>query len=147
MIIYEEFLNAFGVISESEFDSVVNSFSIELDITCLDSIYFSIEECDSDNLARCIITHLIYNCAKYAYVDDIDFDNKTVSIGDIKNLEELEKVKDILKGWTISNYQDIINSIQENEKIEKENKEFDSLIETIKYSASLNQLKEFVKTL
>ena len=141
---YEQFLDSNHIISEKDFNEVLDSLP-EIDI---ESIEWDedMRDYDQDLLSRTIIDNLIAEI-DYVYVDDISFSDKAITLGDVDNLEDLNEIKELLPKWTIENYDEIIEDIKERSKEEKDEEEFDRLLNTIRFKASLDQLKKFVETL
>lgn len=140
---YQQFLESIGVISEDLFNKVIDSLP-EIDI---DLVNFELDEADSPNdIAIRIISYILQDW-DYAYVDDIDFENKTFSLDDVDSLEDLEEIKNKFTKWTITNYDDIVEQLKEEEKESKEDKEFESLLNEIRYKANVEQLKKFINSL
>lgn len=140
---YQQFLESIGVISEDLFNKVIDSLP-EIDI---DLVNFELDESDSPNdIAIQIISYILQDW-DYAYVDDLDFEDKTFSLDDVDSLEDLEEIKNKFTKWTITNYDDIVEQLKEEEKESEEDKEFESLLNEIRYKANVEQLKKFVDSL
>ena len=138
---YQQFLNSAEIISEDLFNDVINSLpecdieSISFDDTmCLDS---------QDYIAECIISEILDNW-KYAFAEDVDFENKTFSLCDVDSLEDLEEIKNTFDKWTISNYdelyEEIVNDQEENNEYENKMTLFKSYMDDISYE----DLKKFL---
>lgn len=142
---YEQFLKACNVMSEQEFNEVINSLPVEeIDlIQCFEGLD---DLSDQDELSRTIIDNILYDW-HYVFCDTANFNNKTFELEDVDSLEDLEEIKNKFKGWTISNYDELKEAMEEEEKLSKEEKEFDNLINIIKSKADLVQLQKFVETL
>ena len=140
---YQQFLESIGVIPEDLFNEVINSLP-EVDIDLID---FELDEADSlDDIAEQIITHILQDWA-FVYVENVDFENKTFSLEDVDSLEDLEEIKNTFTKWTITNYDDIVEQLKEEEKESEEDKEFESLLNKIRYKANIEQLKKFINSL
>ena len=140
---YQQFLESIGVITEDLFNEVIDSLP-EIDI---DLVNFELDEADSSNaIAIQIITYILQDW-DYVYVDDIDFKHKTFLLEDVNSLEDLEEIKNTFTKWTITNYDDIVEQLKEEEKESEEDKEFESLLNEIRYKANVEQLKKFVDSL
>lgn len=142
---YEQFLKACNIMSEQEFNEVINSLPVEeIDpIQCFEGLD---DLSDQDELSRTIIDNILYDWI-YVFCDTANFNNKTFELEDVDSLKDLEEIKNKFKGWTISNYDELKEAMEEEEKLSKEEKEFDNLINTIKSKANLVQLQKFVETL
>ena len=113
---YQEFLEKICVISEDQFDKIVDEFP-DVEIDDLD-----ISEYDDntfDDIVRAFVNALLdeYDCV---WIDDLDFDNKTISIEDVQSLKDLESIKNKLFNWNITNYNelkgDLLQEEEENRK-------------------------------
>ena len=142
---YEEFLNEIGVISEEDFNQIINT----LPVVNISSVNFGdLGEFDSyEEISRVIINYIISSNTEYGYCYDVNFEKKLIEIEDISSLEELENIKNIFNKWTISNYDEIVKELNEQEEIDKEEKEFSELLDLIRNKASIEQLRKFVDEL
>lgn len=140
MITYNDFLNKLNIPSEEEFNEIIENippFEKLSDDFDFDSNW--------DNLVEQLFNYgVLGDEIPYAYADNIDYENKSVYIRDLENLEELEKINKILidAGWTLKNYEDDKKFFEAEEFSEKEKEE---LLKELRNSASIEQLKEFVK--
>jgi len=134
---YEKFLDKAGVISEESFNEIINSLP-DFDID--DADFSNLYDFSSKNEILESIFSVILNQWNYVYVDNLDFDSKTVELDDVETIEDLEEIKNALSKWTISNYEDLKESINE------ENKENDekSLLISLIMDLDINKLKEIV---
>ena len=86
---------------------------------------------------------------KYAFVDDIDYFNKTITIEDVNNLSDLEQIKSRLSDWNIFNYDNIVEYLK-NEEVEKEelNKKYDIIdyFKNLDFD-KLNQIYKYAKSI
>lgn len=142
---YEQFLEACNVMSEQEFNEVIDSLPVEeIDpIQCFEGLD---DLSDQDELSRTIIDNILYDW-HYVFCDTANFNSKTFELEDVDSLEDLEEIKNKFKGWTISNYDELKEDLEKEEQLSKEEEEFDNLINTIKSKANLVQLQKFVETL
>lgn len=138
---YQKFLESVGIIPEESFNEVIESFPV----FDLDSIDFAEMYESEDEVARCIIDYFLSDIGDgLLYSDDVDFENKTFTIyGTINSQEDLSKIKNTFTKWTINDYDDIVDQIEEDQSI----KEVESLIDKIRRCASIEQLKNFVNSL
>ena len=134
---YEQFLDKAGVISEESFDEIIDSLP-DFDID--DADFSNLYDFSSKNEILESIFSVILNQWNYVYVDNLDFDSKTIELDDVETIEDLEEIKNTLSKWTISNYEDLKKSINE------ENKENDekSLLISLIMDLDINKLKEIV---
>lgn len=141
---YQQFLESIGVISEDLFNEIIDSLP-EVDI---DSIDFELnDELDSlDEIARHIISYILQNW-DYVYVDELDFERKTFVLEDVQSLDDLKEIKETFSKWTITNYDDLVEQFKEEENEDREYTEFESLLNKIRFNASIEQLKKFADNL
>lgn len=139
---YKEFLDSQSIINEEQFNEIVNEFS-EVNF---EDIYW--EDLDVNSVCQEVINEFLTLYDDEAYVDYADFDSKTFTILDIVDIENLHKIKQSLKNWTISNYEEVEEWCKEHckeheEELEKEekNKIMDSLFDKV----PLEDLKQFAK--
>ena len=144
---YQEFLNKCNVLSEDLFNDIVNSLP-EYDTADVD-FYDIVYDCldSQDEISRCIIDSLL-NEWNYVYVEEVDFENKTMVLQDVDTLEDLEDIKNKFSKWTISNYEDLKKAVLESEEEDRKDREYFEkrhLIDSIIEDVSLDELKEIVK--
>ena len=140
---YQQFLESIGVIPEDLFNEVIDSLP-EIDI---DSVNFELDEISSLNDVALQIIRYILQDWDYVYVEDLDFENKTLLLDDVNSLEDLEEIKNTFTKWTITNYNDIVKQLEEEKKESEEDKEFESLLNKIRHKANIEQLKKFIDSL
>lgn len=145
MVTYKEFLEKTNAISECDFDEVASLFPSvnidSLDVQDYDPLY-----CDKDDLSRFFITAILedYN---YVYVDELSFEDKTLTLEDIYNLEDLKSIKEELSDWTITNYNELEKCLLEEEEENKKDSEHTNKMEFISEfidNIPMEDLKEFV---
>jgi hypothetical protein len=138
---YQQFLESIGIIPEDLFNEIIDSLP-EVDI---DSIDFDLNGADSlDDVAEQIISYILQDW-EYVYVEELDFENKTLTLYDVESLKDLEEIKETFSKWTITNYDDLVEQLKEEEN--EDNKEFESLINKIRSNATIEQLRKFVDSL
>ena len=139
---YEQFLENCNIISEDKFIEIVESLpEVDLDKADFESLYYLDVE---DDIAKAIIDVIVADW-QYAYCEVADFENKTFELSDIESLEDLEEIRDYFSkysDWTIENYDDL------KEELEQENKQTDNkekLLYIISSNATLSDLEKIVK--
>ena len=146
---YQEFLNKINIISEKDFNEVINLFP-EITISELDLYDIDLMDdvtAQQETIAEACFSTLLgyYDCV---YVDELDFVNRTVYLEDVQSLEDLEEIKDEFGEWTIENYEDIkqelIEELEEKEK-EKESKKISKLLLSIADKISIEEAEEIVR--
>ena len=143
MITYSEFLEKIGIVSEDDFDSLIKSLP-DCDIEDVDFDVYDYESITS--VAFSIISSIISN--KWdVYVDDINVEKYTIELNDADSIEDLDEIVEYFNKWTISNYDEIKNSILECEEEEKSNKEHKlkmDMIGSVIDKISLEDIKKFI---
>lgn len=145
---YQKFLVQLGVISEEDFNKIAECFpqvSIDsLDFSEIDTYY------DMDNIDAIakVFVKVLLDAYEWAYVEDINFNTKTMSLWDVRSLEDLEKIKEEFSEWTIENEEELKEEILESKRQEEINAEHSikiGLIEDVIDNIPIEELKEFVK--
>ena len=116
---YQEFLDAIGIISENDFNEIIDSlpnFNIDESIS-RDIDFYDLSSLDS--VSSIIINEILKNW-DYCYAEDVDFIDKTFELNDVDSLEDLKEIKNTFPKWTIINYDDLKSQIEE-ERNENEN--------------------------
>ena len=139
---YEQFLENCNIISEDKFIEIVESLpEVDLDKADFESLYYLDVE---DDIAKAIIDVIVADW-QYAYCEIADFENKTFELSDIESLEDLEEIKDYFSkysDWTIENYDDLKEELEQESK-QTDNKE--KLLYMISSNATLSDLEKIVK--
>ena len=116
---YKEYLEAIGIISEEDFNEVLE-FLPKKDF---DFKNFSFNDIlhDKDSLAEDIISNLLENW-EWAYVESCNIKEKTLELGEVQSSKDLDEIKEFLSPiWTISNYESLKSDLLEDEEYEKNN--------------------------
>lgn len=139
---YEQFLENCNIISEDKFLEIVESLpEVDLDKADFESLYYLDVE---DDIAKAIIDVIVADW-QYAYCEIADFENKTFELSDIESLEDLEEIRDYFSkysDWTIENYDDLKEELEQESK-QTDNKE--KLLYMISSNATLSDLEKIVK--
>ena len=152
MIVFDDFLELVDVITEYQFNLIIESLpEIEDDN---DFQYNTIIDFpgDVDEVAKGFINYILYDF-DYAYVDDVNFENKTFCIHDVYSLEDLKSIKDLFPKWTIENYDEEEEYIKSNEEEDIDNVESDEetqklkLLSPVLKTMSLKEVEELVNKL
>lgn len=143
MITYSEFLEQIDIISEEDFNEIIESLP-DCDIN--DVAFDSYSRNDERDIAYAVINGILNNW-NFAWTDSIDVDNRSFEVYDVECLSDLEEMKETFSGWTISNYEEMKNDLLEEEKsneTDKERREKESLFNSIIDEISLDDLKKLV---
>jgi len=141
---YQQFLEKICVISEDEFDEIVKEFP-DIDISLLE--LNSYDDNTVDDVARAFV-EVILRDYDYAYPDELDFEDRTISIEDIESLEDLESIKQKLSNWNITNYGELREYFLEEEKANEKDAEHQkkmNLITNTIDNIPIEDLKEFIE--
>lgn len=114
MITYNDFLSKLNIPSEEEFNDIIRS------LPPFDNLDEDFEyDPRWDNLPEQLFYFGVLSPFPSCWVDKLDFENKTVIVQDIRNIEELNKINNLLtsSGWTLSNYEEDKEFFEE-EKLE-----------------------------
>lgn len=87
---YDDYVNHFLGVSKEEWDEVVKMFkNYEIPIEILDDMSIDSDKHD-------LISQIIYQIVdpNYEYIDDIDFDEDTIKIYEMCDVEDLEWFRD-----------------------------------------------------
>lgn len=145
MVTYKELLEYYDIISEEQFNELIKSLpdfdlknhTIKIDVDDLTSI---------QAITEAILINCILENFNFVYVEVISFENKELEIWDVQSLEDLEKIKNLLNKWTISNYDDIKQGLleeQNDKQVSEYNKKLD-LFKSIINDISIEQVKQIV---
>lgn len=141
---YKQYLKACGVISEEDFNKIIDSLP-EFDIENVSILDYDI---DINSFCESVIDHILsrwdycYDCA------DVESENKTFYLDGVDSLENLEEINNYFKEnstWTIENYDSLKKYLIETAPVLKENTEKDNLLKIIKRSATTNDLLQIIK--
>jgi hypothetical protein len=142
MITYKELLKQYKIISEEQFNELINSlpdFDLENGIAVID-----VDDLTSiQAITEFILTNCILDKFRFVYAVVISFDNKELELCDVQSLEDLEEIKNLLNKWTISNYNDIKQELLEEEQNDNYNEKLD-LFKSIINDISVEQVKQIV---
>ena len=143
MMTYKELLNKLEIISEEEFNSLVNSLPDNYDSSDLEIDLYDVQSIDG--LAIKIIDEILKNWTM-CWCDDANVEKRTTEIYDVQSIYDLEEIAETLKGWTISNYDELVDEIKSNEEEsayqehQKKMNMFQSVVDYI----SLEDLSKFI---
>ena len=143
MITYKDFLDKVNIPSEEEFNEIISNIPPFEEL----SAEFEFDP-QWDNLAEQLFNYgVLGDTFSHAYVDSFDYDDKSTYIQDLEDLEELNKVNEILTsaGWTLRNYEEDKKFFEEELAKEENDAKKEELLNELRNSASIEQLKEFVK--
>lgn len=135
---YKQFLQLNKIISEEDFNKLLEAFPADIDLSNIDwdgSDLNNIEE-----ITEQLIQAYLNQKTSTAWCDDVSYKDKFFELYDIESLEELELIKNSFSNWNIRNYSIIAQALKEKD----DNQRFDDLIDYIRFNVSLEQLEKFV---
>ncbi len=114
---YKKLLAKVGIISEEEFNDIIsNCPKIQDEKKFIENI-----DTDAayhpDDFTCAVIANWLSDNTEYAWIDYADYENKIISIYDYDSQDEAEFVKKTLEsfGWNITNFQEEIDNMQDNQ--------------------------------
>ena len=114
---YKKLLAKVGIISEEEFNDIIsNCPKIQDEKKFIENI-----DTDAayhpDDFTCAVIANWLSDNTEYAWIDCADYENKIISIYDYDSQDEAEFVKKTLEsfGWNITNFQEEIDNMQDNQ--------------------------------
>lgn len=112
---YNKFLESLGIMPESNFVEVMELFpNIDIDF---DSLFIE-HDVTQEGLA-CAIFEKVLEQWDYVYIDEVDWENKTIYLWDVQSMLDLKEIQETFPLWTIGNYEETVKNIKENEEDEK----------------------------
>lgn len=140
---YQEFLNSIKVISEDLFNEILDSLpEVEINTISFDDYDFS-----QDSIATSIINSILCDRWEYCFVDEMDSENKIFYLSDVDSEKDLIEIKETFDTWTIGNYNELLENFKKEEYLQQKHKQKHKLLDIICEKATVDQLKNFVKTL
>lgn len=139
---YNDFLTTFNVLTEEEFNDFISYFPENIDVPA--DVYVDGNLNDLDWLSEVLVNGYLSDNAKYAYVDDIDFEKKTFAITDVNSEEELQNILKDFPKWKLTNEEEIRQYLTEEEENNEEEKRKQQLLETLDYNFDEEELKELI---
>jgi len=141
---YQQFLEKICVISEDQFNEIVKEFP-DIDISLLE--LDSYDDNTVDDVARAFV-EVILRDYYYAYPDELDFEDRTISFEDVESLEDLESIKQRFSNWNITNYDELREYLLQEEEENRKNTEHQNkmiLIADAVDNIPIEDLKEFIE--
>lgn len=136
MITYKDLLKKCNIISEEDFNKIIDSLPEFDDLESIPDLT------DFDDVVLVFIEEILSRLFDYVYPDSIDFDNLELELGDVQSIEDLEEIKKLFSKWEITNYEELKSDL---EKEVEEEKDYNTLINIIRSNASLEDLEKIIK--
>lgn len=110
---YKEYLKELGIISEEEFNEVIESLP-KIDIR-FSEVNFN--DSDKKSLAFDLIDYILQDKWRGVWLYNCEYDNKLFSIDGVQSIKDLEEIKEFFSpNWTIDGYDDILEQLKEAEE-------------------------------
>ena len=137
---YEQYLKKVEVLSREEFNKIADLFP-DVDINSIDVYDY---RCSPTEVAEAFATVYLEEF-DYAWVKDIDIENKIINICDVQSLEDLRKIKEKFSRWEIGNYKELLEAVEEIEYDNESNEEYFKKVRILSALAdklSIEEVKE-----
>lgn len=144
MITYKEFLEKANIISEELFNDIVRTLP---DVDIEEVNFLDIYELDSQDEIASELIATILNKWDCATCSDVNFEKRTFCVDDVQSEKDLKEIVETFTNWTIANYEEALEWCKENEESEKEDEEREQILRDLRYNASIEQLREFIKSI
>jgi hypothetical protein len=141
MITYKDLLKKCNVISEEDFNKIIDSLPEFDDLESIPDLT------DFDDVVLVFIEEILSRLFDYVYPDSIDFDNLELELGDVQSVEDLEEIKSTFSNWTITNYDECLEEIKEIEEDQAKDEKREGLLNYIRNHASIEDLENFANGL
>ena len=116
MITYKEIVEKIFV-SEETFNEILKSIpeSEKFNIEDFDDLDFSDTDFNNVDDVTALLMEKYLDDYLYVYIDKISFDDKEIILDDVASFKDLEQIKKELdsKGWTLVNYEDLKEDLEE----------------------------------
>lgn len=110
---YKEYLKELGIISEEEFNEVIESLP-KIDIRFSE---ISLNDSDKNSLAYDLVDYILQDKWRGVWLYTCEYDNKLFSIDGVQSIKDLEEIKEFFSpNWTIDGYDDILEQLKEAEE-------------------------------
>lgn len=110
---YKEYLKELGIISEEEFNEVIESLP-KIDIR-FSEVNFN--DSDQESLAFDLIDYILQDKWRGVWLYSCEYNNKLFSIDGVQSIKDLEEIKEFFSpNWTIDGYDDILEQLKEAEE-------------------------------
>lgn len=110
---YKEYLKELGIISEEEFNEVIESLP-KIDIR-FSEVNFN--DSDKESLAFDLIDYILQDKWRGVWLYSCEYNNKLFSIDGVQSIKDLEEIKEFFSpNWTIDGYDDILEQLKEAEE-------------------------------
>lgn len=113
-MMYQDFLSELGIISEEEFNEVINSLPEKINIKNIYLTAYDSADYNQNLLAQVLLNHIISIAGwKQSSICDVDFDMKLLHIN-TDSLKELDELEEFFSNsvWSIENYGDLRRDLE-----------------------------------
>ena len=136
---YQKYLEQIGVLSEKLFNQIQELFpSVNVDDLDVYDCYTELEVTKA-------FANSVLNDFEYAYIEDVDIENKTIFIWDVQSMEDLNKIVEKFSKWKIGNYEELKKEVEQLEKEKKEETDLSKKFSLLNAIANKLSLEEVTK--
>lgn len=142
---YKEYLEANDIISEEEFLEAMEWLpDVDIDLNKVDWRDYNM--ITITDFCHGIINEILTKW-DYAYVEEVDWNSKSLVIGDIRYIEDLKEIKELFSKWDIVNYDSIEEQLLEEQKEDQEiiiQSKKDSLLKKLGSLIDIDEIQSLV---
>ena len=139
---YQQYLEKCDVIDEDSFNKIIDSFpEFNMENVTIEAYY------DINEICGAIIDSILSEW-NYCYCEDVNFESRSFYLEDIESLDDLEEINNYFlenSDWTIQNYEELKEGLEEEAKTDKESNERERLLNIIKYNATIEELAQIIE--
>lgn len=133
---YKEYLKELGIISEEEFNEVIESLP-KIDIR-FSEVNFN--DSDQESLAFDLIDYILQDKWRGVWLYSCEYDSKLLSIDGVQTIKDLEEIKEFFSpNWIIDEYDEMLEQLKE---VEEETEEMKVTVLRDKISCKLYDIKD-----
>lgn len=133
---YKEYLKELGIISEEEFNEVIESLP-KIDIRFSE---INLNDSDKESLAFDLIDYILQDKWRGVWLYSCEYNNKLFSIDGVQSIKDLEEIKEFFSpDWTIDGYDEMLEQLKE---VEEETEEMKVTVLRDKISCKLYDIKD-----
>jgi len=148
MFTYSDFLDQFDIIDEDTFNEIVESLPDKGEMLEQGTNLYMTDLSDIDEVCVQFLSPYL-NDFEDVYIDQVNYVSKKIWLYDVASLEDLEAIKKLFSNWNIENYDELVETIKEQEA---DKTEADILCDKIRLirpllnKISLEDVKNIIKT-
>jgi peroxiredoxin family protein len=133
---YKEYLKELGIISEEDFNEVIESLP-KIDIR-FNEVNFN--DSDKESLAFDLIDYILQDKWRGVWLYNCEYDSKLLSIDGVQTTKDLEEIKEFFSpNWIIDEYDEMLEQLKE---VKEETEEMKVTVLRDKISCKLYDIKD-----